>query len=68
LKWAFGEAAVLLLNQVPQAKVYKQKLEQQYGKAKALSILAQRLGRTVYGMLKNNYAFDLKRFLPPDFI
>ena len=68
LKWAFGEAAVLLLNQVPQAKVYKQKLEKQYGKAKALAILAQRLARTVYGMLKNNYAFDLKRFLPPDFI
>lgn len=68
LKWAFGEAAVLLLNQVPQARVYKQKLEQQYGKAKALSILAQRLGRTVYGMLKNNYAFDLKKFLPPEYL
>jgi transposase len=68
LKWAFGEAAVLMLRQVPQARVYKQSLEQRYGKAKALSILAQRLGRTVYGMLKNNYAFNLNKFLPAEYL
>ena len=66
LKWAFSEAAVLFLNQVPQAKVYKQGLERQHGKAKALSILAQRLGRTVYKMPKHNYAFDVNKFLPPE--
>jgi transposase len=68
LKWAFGEAAVLMIRQLPQARVYKKNLEKQYGKAKALSILAQRLGRTVYGMLKNNYAFNLNKFLPPEYL
>ena len=64
LKWAFSEASVLFLHQLPEARAYKQKLEHKYGKARALSMIAQRLGRTVYGMLKRNYAFDLNKFLP----
>lgn len=64
LKWAFSEASVLFLHQLPEARTYKASLESKYGKARALSMIAQRLGRTVYGMLKRNYAFDLNRFLP----
>lgn len=64
LKWAFSEAAVLMLRKQPEVQVYKQGLEHKYGKAKALSILAQRLGRTVYQMLKHNNAFDIRKFLP----
>jgi len=64
LKWAFSEASVLFLNQSSEALTYKQSLEQKYGKPRALSMIAQRLGRTVYGMLKHNHAFDLNRFLP----
>ena len=64
LKWAFSEAAILFLNQLPEARVYKLKLEHKYGKPRALSMIAQRLGRTVYGMLKQDHAFDLEKFLP----
>jgi len=39
-----------------------QKLVSRYGKAKALSLIAQKLGRTVYYMLKHNEPFDLKKF------
>jgi hypothetical protein len=37
-------------------------LVSRYGKAKALSVIAQRLGRTVYTMLKRRTAFDHNRF------
>jgi len=42
---------------------YKQRLEHRYGKSKALSILAHRLGRAVYFMLTRQRAFDMKQFL-----
>jgi transposase len=63
LKWAFSEAACLMLREVPAAKSFVARLERKHGKAKALSILAARLGRTVYWMLKRKEAFDVTRFL-----
>ncbi len=62
LKWAFSEASVLFLRQNPQAKRYLDKLTSKHGKAKALSILAQRLGRAVYYMLRTEKAFDMNKF------
>jgi len=62
LKWAFSEAAVLFLRLNPQAQRYLNKLASKHGKAKALSILAHKLGRAVYHMLKRNKAFDRKKF------
>ena len=62
LKWAFSEAACLFLRRNEQGKRYHQKLVSRYGKAKALSILAQKLGRTVYTMLKRRTPYDAKRF------
>jgi hypothetical protein len=62
LKWAFSEAACLFLRGNPLAKRYHQRLLSRYGKAKALSIIAQKLGRTVYTMLKRRTPFDPKRF------
>jgi hypothetical protein len=38
-------------------------LEHQHGKAKALTVLAHKLGRAVYYMLTRDQAFDLKRFV-----
>ena len=38
LKWAFGEAACLLLRESDQAKGWHQNLVSKYGKAKALSL------------------------------
>jgi hypothetical protein len=34
-----------------------------HGKANALSILAEKLGRAVYFMLKRQQAFDMNKFL-----
>jgi len=42
---------------------YKQRLERKHGKAKALSILSHRLGRSVYFMLKREKAFEMATFL-----
>jgi transposase len=63
LKWAFSEAAVLFLRANPEGMAYKKRLERKHGKAKSLSILAHRLGRAVFYMLKRRKAFDLKTFL-----
>jgi len=62
LKWAFSEAAVCFLRHNPEAKKMKMKLERRHGKAKALSIIATKLGRAVYYMLKRGEDFDKKRF------
>jgi transposase len=62
LKWAFGEAACLFLRDNEQAKAWHQRLVSKYGKAKALSIIAQRLGRTAYLILKRRMPFDAERF------
>lgn len=63
LKWAFSEAAVLFLKDNPEGMKYKKQLERKHGKAKALSILAHRLGRAAYYILKREKAFDMKIFL-----
>lgn len=63
LKWAFSEAAVLYLRGNDEAKRYLQKLQRRMSKAKALSVLAHKLGRCVYFMLKNETVFDERRFL-----
>lgn len=62
LKWAFSEAAVLFLRENEPAKRMHEKLVGKYGKAKALSIIAQKLGRLVYFMLKRKEPFSRKRF------
>jgi len=63
LKWAFSEAAVLFLKGNEPAKRYLNRLTAKYGKGKALSILAHKLGRAAYFMLKNKEPFDQKKFL-----
>jgi transposase len=63
LKWAFSEAAVLFVRHSAEGKKLLAKLEQRFGKGKALSILAHKLGRTVYFMLRRGKAFDRTRFL-----
>jgi transposase len=62
LKWAFSEAAVLFLRGNESAKAWHQKLVSKYGKAKALSIIAQKLGRTAYTILNRRTPFDREKF------
>jgi transposase len=63
LKWAFSEAATLFLRGNPEGMKFKKRLEKKHGPSKALSILAHKLGRAVYYMLKRNQAFDRRKFL-----
>jgi transposase len=62
LRWAFGEAACLFLRASERAKKWKQKQAAKRGEGKALAILAARLGRAVYHLLRKREAFDEERF------
>jgi transposase len=62
LRWAFGEAACLFLRASERARKWKQKQEKKRGPAKALAILAAKLGRAVYHMLRKKEAFDEQLF------
>jgi transposase len=63
LKWAFSEAAALFLRNNEAGQKYLARLEKKHDKGKALSILAHKLGRAVYYMLKRKTAFDMNLFL-----
>lgn len=63
LKWAFSEAAVLFLQKNPPGQTLLQRIRSKHGKGKALSILAARLGRASYYMLRRSTAFDMDRFM-----
>jgi transposase len=63
LKWAFSEAAVIFLRGNEPVKKYLDRLTKKHGKGKALSILAHKLGRAVYYMLKHKEAFDQEKFM-----
>jgi transposase len=63
LKWAFSEAACLMIRTCPAVKAWVQRQERKRGKRKALSILEAKLGRAVYHLWRKQQAFDLKRFL-----
>jgi transposase len=62
LKWAFSEATALLMRESQQAKDYVARLEKHHGKGKAMSILAHKLGRAVYTIIKRKDAFDVNYF------
>ena len=63
LKWAFSEAAVLFLRTNPAGQKYLARLEKKHGQGKALTVLAQKLARAVYYMLRRKTAFDMSMFL-----
>jgi transposase len=62
LRWAFGEIACLFLRSSERAKQWKQKQEKKHGAGKALAILAARLARSVFHMIRKQEAFDEERF------
>ena len=62
LKWAFSEAAVLLLRLNPPAQLLHSRLVKRFGKAKALSVLAHKIGRAVFHMQKRQVPFDAESF------
>jgi transposase len=63
LKWAFSEAACLLLRDSEIAKRWVDGWEKKYGsRGRALSRLAAELARAVYWMLRRKQPFDQARF------
>ena len=58
MRWALGEAAVLGKRHDKDPDAYSRHLEKKHGKFKANAILASKLGRAVYFMLKNGTGFD----------
>ncbi len=63
LKWAFSEAVALMLRDSAPTKSAFAKLEKRHGRGKALSILAARLGRAIYLVLKRGDIFNEHEFL-----
>ena len=62
LKWAFSEAVVCMMHKSAKAKKYIARKQKRYGKGKAMNVLAHKIGRTVYFILKNQKPFDERRF------
>jgi hypothetical protein len=63
LKWVFSEAAVLFLRDNPAGQKSLTRLENIHGQGQALTVLAQKLARAVYGMLTRHTAFAMQTFL-----
>ena len=61
LRWAFGEAAVLAKRSHSTIRTYSQQLENKHGKFKGNAILANKLARAIYNMLKSGTSFDMEK-------
>ncbi len=62
LRWAIGEAAMLMLRHADVGKL-RNKLVRKHGKGKSMSVLSHKIGRTIYYMLLRKKPFDMERFL-----
>lgn len=62
LRWAFGEAAVIGKRSNPDLKRFGKKLEAHMTKPEVNAILANKIARSVYFMLKHGKGFDPKLF------
>ena len=62
LKWAFSEAVVLFLRRSPEAIKYREKLAKKHGKGKSMTILAHKIARAVYYILKRKEVFNVETF------
>jgi transposase len=63
LKWAFSEIAIHCKRHNPYLRKYAQKLENKYGKHVANAIMAHKMGKAVYYMLRDSKGFDVKKFV-----
>jgi transposase len=64
LKWAFSEAVPLIKRCCPEVKAWAHRLEKKkHSPARINCVLAAKLGRAVYVMLKRNVVFDVNRML-----
>jgi transposase len=63
LKWAFSEAASLMLRSFAPARAWMQRQSKKRGAKKAHAILEAKIGRAVYHLWHKQVAFDAKKFL-----
>ncbi len=63
MKWAFSEAAVLVLRHTADGKKLLAGIEKKHGKGKARSILAHKRGRAVFYMLSRGTVFSMEKCL-----
>ncbi len=63
LKWAFSEAASLMLRSFAPARSWMQRQSKKRGAKKAHAILEAKIGRAVYHLWRKQVAFDGKKFL-----
>lgn len=63
LKYAFSEAVCLMARYNPRIRTYLQKMERKHGKSKGKIILAHKIARAVYYMLRRGTVFDENKFL-----
>jgi hypothetical protein len=62
LKWAFPEAVLWMLGNSEDAKAFLKRKEKKYGKARTMMMLARKIARAVYQMLKRKQSFDAVMF------
>jgi transposase len=62
LKWAFSEAVLWMLRNSEDAKAFLKRKEKKYGKVRAMMMLARKIARAVYQMLKRKEPFDAVKF------
>jgi transposase len=62
LKWAFSEAVLWMLRYSEDAKAFLKRKEKKHGKARAMTLLARKIARAVYQMLKRKEPFDAVKF------
>ncbi len=62
LKWAFSEATALMIRSSPEAKTFMEKMTRQRGKARAVALLAAKIGRVAYWIMKRKQPFDARQF------
>ena len=62
LKWAFSEAVLMMMRHCEDAQPFLARKEKKHGKARAMTMLARKIARAVYQMLKRKEAFDAVKF------
>ena len=62
LKWAFSEAVLMMMRHSEDAQHFVARKEKKHGKARAMTMLARKIARAVYQMLKRKEAFDAVKF------
>ncbi len=56
------EIVPLMMRECPEAKKFVERKEKKHGKSRAMTMLARKIGRAVYQMLKRKEAFDAEKF------